>query len=64
MWKTIDSESVKCRLCPTCDSLGPHLAREDEDTEETLLDCIDCGTPLGLEPETPLAGQLGDLTRV
>ncbi len=62
MWKMIDSESLKCRLCPTCDSLGPHLAMEDEETGETLLNCIDCDTllgrlmPLELESQAAVAG--------
>ncbi len=56
MWKTLDLESARCHLCPTCDSLGPHLAWHDEDADQSGLDCIDCGmplgrlTPIGLEP--------------
>ncbi|ETW92439.1 MAG: hypothetical protein ETSY1_43640 [Candidatus Entotheonella factor] len=62
MWKTRDSESLRCHLCPTCDSLGPHMAWADEETEESWLDCIDCGTllgrltPQGLDPQVALAG--------
>ena len=57
MWKTLELESDRCHLCPTCDSLGPHLAWHDEDADQSGLDCIDCGTPLGrltplgLEPD-------------
>jgi hypothetical protein len=56
MWKTLELEAARCHLCPTCDSLGPHLPWYDEESEQSGLDCIDCGTPLkrlsplGLEP--------------
>ncbi len=62
MWKIVDSNAAKCYLCPNCDSLGPHLAWDDEETEESWLDCIDCGmslgrlTPHGLEPQATTAG--------
>ena len=47
MWKTLELEAARCHLCPTCDSLGPHLAWHNEDADQSGLDCIDCGTPLG-----------------
>lgn len=56
MWKTAEMETARCHLCPNCDSLGPHVAWHDEDSDQSWLDCIDCGTllgrltPLGLEP--------------
>ncbi len=62
MWKTAKSEAAKCHLCPSCDSLGPHLSWEDEETYETWLECIDCGmrlgrlTPGGLKPLATAAG--------
>jgi hypothetical protein len=56
MWKTPELEWARCHLCPTCDSLGPHVTWDDEDADQSWLNCIDCGallgrfTPLGLEP--------------
>ena len=34
MWKTLELESARCHLWPTCDSLGPHLAWHDEDKDK------------------------------
>ena len=73
MWKVVDWATTECYLCPVCDSLGPHMVWPEEETDQSRLDCIDCGaalgyvTPLGLEPlddervltyETPLGQTL------